>query len=88
MASYNIQWEPRAIKELRAIDRIQAIKILKVVTKLRDDPSLGQALQGRFKQFRRLRVGDYRVIYHLRQKELIIIILRVAKRPDAYRPFT
>ena len=87
MASYNIQWEPRAIKELRAIDRIPAIKILKVVTKLQDDPALGQSLQGRFKRFRRLRVGDYRVIYHVRHQALIILILRVAKRSDAYRPF-
>ena len=88
MASYNIQWEPRAIKELRAIDRIEANTILGAVTQLQHDPALGQVLQGRFKRFRRLRIGDYRVIYHLKQKELIILILRVAKRPDAYRPFT
>lgn len=84
MVSYSIQWEARAAGELRSIDRVQAQRILKAVTRLRDNPELGKRLRGRFKRFRRLRVGDYRVIYCLKKSELIILVLRVAKRAEAY----
>ena len=84
MASYKIQWEARAAKELRSIDRVQAQRILKAVTRLEDNPDLGKRLRGRFKRFRRLRVGDYRVIYCLKKHELIVLVLRVAKRAEVY----
>jgi mRNA interferase RelE/StbE len=33
----------------------------------------------------RLRVGDYRIVYTIRDKELIILVVRVAHRKDVYR---
>lgn len=88
MASYNIQWEARAARELRSIDRVQAQRILKAITRLKDNPDLGKRLKGRFKSFRRLRVGDYRVIYYPKKRELIILVLRVVKRAEAYHNYT
>jgi mRNA interferase RelE/StbE len=84
MASYRIQWEARAAGELRSIDRVEAQRILKAVTRLQDNPELGKQLRGRFKGFRRLRVGHHRVIYCRKKRELIILILRVAKRAEVY----
>ncbi len=88
MVSYKIQWEARAAKELRSIDRAQAQRILKSVTRLEDNPDLGKRLRGRFKSFRRLRVGRYRVIYCQKKRELIILVLRVAKRAEVYHNHT
>ncbi len=33
----------------------------------------------------RLRVGDWRVIYEIRDDELIILVLRIAPRGEVYR---
>lgn len=33
----------------------------------------------------RLRVGDYRVIYDIRNDELIVLVLKIAPRGEGYR---
>jgi mRNA interferase RelE/StbE len=33
----------------------------------------------------RIRVGDYRVIYQIGDEQLIVLIVRIAHRKDAYR---
>ncbi len=85
MASYKIEWDTRALKELRKLPRDTAIRILNAVTSLADNPYLGQSLKGAFQNFRRLRVGDYRIIYSIINKLLTIRILRVAHRREVYR---
>lgn len=40
-------------------------------------------LQGR--EGYRLRVGDWRVIYEVKKKEVVIIVLKVAPRGEVYR---
>jgi mRNA interferase RelE/StbE len=34
----------------------------------------------------RVRVGDYRIVYDVRDRELLVLVLRVAHRRDVYRP--
>ncbi|TVR94748.1 MAG: type II toxin-antitoxin system RelE/ParE family toxin [Spirochaetaceae bacterium] len=34
---------------------------------------------------RRIRVGDYRVIYEVHDQEVAVLVVRVAHRRDAYR---
>jgi mRNA interferase RelE/StbE len=51
-----------------------------------DDPKqLGKALQGQYAGYWRYRVGDYRLICHLKNEELIIIVVEVGHRKDIYR---
>jgi mRNA interferase RelE/StbE len=33
----------------------------------------------------RIRVGDYRVIYEIQEKALVVLIVKVGHRKDAYR---
>ncbi len=33
----------------------------------------------------RLRVGDYRIIYQIREKSLLVLIVRIGHRSDVYR---
>ena len=35
----------------------------------------------------RVRVGDYRIIYQIRERSLIVLIVRVGHRADVYRGF-
>ena len=45
----------------------------------------GTALSGEWRGLRRLRVGTYRVIYAFDGRELLVSVVRVAPRREAYR---
>ena len=84
--AYNVTYEQRAIKELQKIDRRGAERILDFIdSRLSRDPSIGKKLKGAFKDLYRARLGNYRVIYALNNKELIILVLRISHRKDAYK---
>ena len=45
-----------------------------------------KALKGnKYKGLARLRVGHYRIIFQKKEKDLIILIVRIAHRGDVYR---
>ena len=44
-----------------------------------------KALKGEYKGKFRLRVSEYRVIFYIKDKELIITIIRIAHRKEVYR---
>jgi mRNA interferase RelE/StbE len=52
-----------------------------------DDPrSIGEALKGaKLGDFWKYRVGDYRVIARIEDREVIIIVVRVGNRKEVYR---
>ena len=64
----------------------QDAKILKVaIEALADDPRPPGSIQlaGGEGELR-IRVGDYRVIYEIRDRELIVLVLRVGHRRQVY----
>lgn len=51
-----------------------------------DDPrQLGKALQGQYAGYWRYRVGDYRLVCHLENEKLIILVVEIGHRKDIYR---
>ena len=85
---YAFGWRERAVRQLRAIPQTAALTILRAVTPLGDDPRRTDAdikkLAGYADRYR-LRVGDYRVIYEIADEQLIILIVGVGHRREAYR---
>jgi len=55
------------------------------IDRLAETPHLGVALKGGLRGLRRLRVGDYRILYEVRDDKLIVLVIRVAHRRDADR---
>ena len=60
-------------------------RLVAAIDRLAETPHLGAALKGDLRGLRRLRVGDYRVVYEVRDEELVVLAIRVAHRRDAYR---
>ena len=86
MASYQIKWKASATKELRKLPRQVIPPILAAINDLSNNPfPHGMRKMVDSEQSYRIRVGDYRVIYDVIKNELIIQILRVRHRKDAYR---
>ena len=85
---YAFRWRERAVRQLRAIPQPAALTILRALTPLGDDPRRPDAdikkLSGYADRYR-LRVGDYRVIYEIADEQLIILIVGVGHRREAYR---
>lgn len=83
---YVVAYDPQALKELAKLDKQVARRILRAVEALADDPRPRGArpLVG-FANLWRIRVGNYRAIYRIRDAELVILVLRVAHRSGAYR---
>lgn len=85
---YAFRWRQRAVRQLGAISQPAALTILRALTPLGDDPRRHDAdikkMTGYADRYR-LRVGDYRVIYEIADERLIILIVGVGHRREAYR---
>ncbi|MDP9484766.1 MAG: type II toxin-antitoxin system RelE/ParE family toxin [Actinomycetota bacterium] len=83
--SYRIRVERTAAKALaRRIRREDAERIRRAIDGLAADP-LPQSIELRGREGRRLRVGDYRVLYEVDDDELVVTVLGVGHRRDVYR---
>jgi mRNA interferase RelE/StbE len=80
-----IGWERRAVKEVAVLPRKDQRRVVEAVEGLLEDPLAGEPLAAQWKGLRRLRVGQYRVIYGFDGKALLIAVVRVGHRKDVYR---
>ena len=80
----SIKFKSSAEKESYALPGEQRARILRAVRNLRANPrpSGCKKLKGRDEY--RIRVGEYRVIYEIHDDALIVMVVRVAHRQDAY----
>ncbi len=84
--AYQLIILPRAEKELKKLPTKDFSKIDGVILQLLNDPRpVGcKKLQGVADTYR-VRVGDYRILYRIEDKQLVIEVIRVANRKDAYK---
>lgn len=85
MAKYQLKIKKSAEKELATLPTETIIVIKNLVLELIDNPfpSGYKKLKG-FKNLYRIRSGSYRIIYSIQHNELIIEVLKIAHRKDAY----
>ena len=83
--SFSIRIKRSAERELKRLARPDRVRIVAAIDRLAEAPHLGAALKGDLRGLRRLRVGDHRVVYEVRNDELIVLVVRVAHRRDVYR---
>ena len=86
--AYRIQYSPEAGKVLTSMERSTAQRIVQKINELAEDPRNAgnvKALKGKLKHIYRLRVSDYRVLYHLKDEMFLILILEIGNRKDIYR---
>ena len=83
--NYSIRIKASAARELRGIGKLDRTRIAAAIDRLAKNPHLGAPLKGDLRGLRRLRAGDYRVVYEIRDEELVVLVVRVAHRRDVYR---
>jgi mRNA interferase RelE/StbE len=83
---YAIHYVRPARKDLEALPAEIQDRILAAIDSLQDDPRPRgcKKLRGSDDEYR-IRVGQYRVIYEIHEKTVVILIVRISHRKDAYR---
>jgi len=70
---YELIFTKEFFRKLKRLDRQVQIRILKGVKILEASPYTGKRLEGRLIGFLSLRQGDYRIIYQISKKKVIIV---------------
>ena len=85
---YKVRFTKQALKTLEKLDKPTAALILGWIKKNLENtinPFIhDKALLGDLKGSWRYRIGDYRLICHIVNEELIILVLRIGHRRDVY----
>ena len=64
----------------RVVDRAFTL-IEEVIAK---DPYSGKKLRGKYSGLFSYRFSDYRIIYEIREKKLLVVVLRIRHRKNVY----
>ena len=83
MMSFRILWSESASRQLAKLDRTVTRRIFDRVEGLKENP-LRQLRRLVGLPYFRLRVGDFRVIVEVQEKELMVLVLKVGHREAIY----
>ena len=83
--TYSIRIKGSAAGELRRVAKPEMARIAAAIDRLAENPFLGSALKGDLRGLRRLRIGDYRVLYEIQKDVLVVLVVRIAHRREVYR---
>jgi mRNA interferase RelE/StbE len=63
----------------------QLMKALEQLAALDNPRDRGKPLSGTLKNFWRYRTGDYRILAEILDTEMLILVIEISNRKDAYR---
>ncbi|MCY3950925.1 MAG: type II toxin-antitoxin system RelE/ParE family toxin [bacterium] len=86
MSRYTVETARRAVKAIAQLPRVEQQRVRAAIDLLADEPrpSGCVALAGEESVYR-VRVDDYRILYEVIDARLLIHVVRVAHRREAYR---
>lgn len=88
MISYKVEFVKSAQKEFNRLSKGIQDKVTKALYLLAQDPFSELLKIKKLKgadQLYRLRLGDYRVVYEVRQNVLVVVVIKIGHRKDIYR---
>jgi mRNA interferase RelE/StbE len=87
--TWKVEWDDRARRELRKLDPQAQREILSYLRQRiavdADPRRFGKPLTGEKVGLWRYRIRDFRVICRIEDDRVVVLILRVAHRKEAYR---
>jgi mRNA interferase RelE/StbE len=85
MAAYSVFFKRSALKELEALPKRDLKRVLAAIDGLAKDPRPPQSKKLAAAEKYRLRQGTYRILYTIEDDRLVVCVVRVAHRREAYR---
>jgi len=85
--AYSIEVAPAALRQLKKLDQAVQRRIARRIEALADEPRPSGVvkLTDVSPPLYRVREGDYRILYSLQDDKLVVLVVRVAHRSEAYR---
>ena len=87
--AWKIEYAESVQKDVRKMDAQQRKRIREFlenkVANLEDPRMLGKALTGSFSGLWRYRIGSYRIITHIEDRDVRILVVKMAHRKEVYR---
>ena len=81
---YAVEFLPSAARALARLDRTVQRRIGRRIDSLANDPRAGAVKLRGADDVWRVRVGDYRVLYVIEDERLVVVVVRIAHRREAY----
>lgn len=85
MEKYKITFKKSVAKDLRSIPNADVARILKKIDALAENPKGEGCVKLSGHDCYRIRQGVYRIIYEIRELELIVQVIKVAHRGVVYK---
>lgn len=85
MANYSLAFKKSVAKDLRNIPNKDVKRILKCIESLRENPRADGCIKLSGQERYRVRQSVYRIIYEIKDSELIVLVIKVAHRSNAYK---
>jgi len=84
--AYTVEFAPAADRQLKALPKPIQTQIIRRIEKLETNPRPPgcEKLKGADDLYR-IRFGDYRIIYTTNDKDLLVLVVKIADRIDVYR---
>jgi mRNA interferase RelE/StbE len=82
MAKYNLSFKKSVTKDFRSIPKKDVSKILEKINTLRENPYIEGSIKLTGRDVYRIRLGLYRIIYEIRNEQLLIHVIKVGHRSD------
>ena len=82
--AFNVVYKKSVHRDLKKLSKAGARRVIEHLEKdLSKKPETYPVLRGQFEGLRKYRVGDYRVIYAIIEKD--VLVLRIGHRQDIYK---
>lgn len=85
MVKYKLEFKKSAIKELNSLPNKEIKRIIQAANLLAEEPRPLNSRKLSASECYRIRVGNYRILYEIKDNILIVYIIRIAHRKDVYR---
>ena len=82
---YAVEIENRCLREMRKLNhRIVHRAFTLIEEVIAEDPYSGKKLKGKYSGLFSYRFSDYRIIYEIIEKKLLVVVLRIRHRKNVY----
>ena len=84
LTKYRIELRPAAVRSLRKLDPQVRRRIQGAIALLAEDPRPPSARSLKGRSGMRVRVGDYRIIYTVKDDVLLVVVVALGHRREIY----
>jgi mRNA interferase RelE/StbE len=86
--AYAVELKPAAVRSLKKLAKGLQKRIAARIDRLADNPRPPgvEKLSGE-QDYYRVRVGDYRIVYEVKEHILLVLVLRIGHRREIYQRF-